>query len=132
MNIKQKRDNKNTTNEFRYFLESNFVEVNRLFLLVYANEDDASKRFKAKRYYLPKSIIKDFNVIINGKNIYVQEIDSDIKRYEKIKNLTRGQGDDYATICLFDYDYIRNQYRLKAFDLSRQKKLDTDPKQLNK
>ena len=132
MNIKQKRDNKNTTNEFRYFLESNFVEVNRLFLLVYANEDDASKRFKAKRYYLPKSIIKDFNVIINGKNIYVQAIDSDIKRYEKIKNLTRGQGDDYATICLFDYDYIRNQYRLKAVDLSRQKKLDTDPKQLNK
>ena len=132
MNIKQKRDNKNTTNEFRYFLESNFVEVNRLFLLVYANEDDASKRFKAKRYYLPKSIIKDFNVIINGKNIYVQAIDSDIKRYEKIKKLTRGQGDDYATICLFDYDYIRNQYRLKAVDLSRQKKLDTDPKQLNK
>ena len=132
MNIKQKRDNKNTTNEFRYFLESNFVEVNRLFLLVYANEDDASKRFKAKRYYLPKSIIKDFNVIINGKNIYVQAIDSDIKRYEKIKNLTRGQGDDYVTICLFDYDYIRNQYRLKAVDLSRQKKLDTDPKQLNK
>ena len=132
MNIKQKRDNKNTTNEFRYFLESNFVEVNRLFLLVYANEDDASKRFKAKRYYLPKSIIKDFNVIINGKNIYVQAIDSDIKLYEKIKKLTRGQGDDYATICLFDYDYIRNQYRLKAVDLSRQKKLDTDPKQLNK
>ena len=29
-----KSDNKNTTSEFRYFLESKFVEVNRLFVLV--------------------------------------------------------------------------------------------------
>ena len=28
---KTKRDNENTTNELRYFLESNFVEINRLF-----------------------------------------------------------------------------------------------------
>ena len=28
---KAKRENKNTTNEYRYFLESNFVGVNRLF-----------------------------------------------------------------------------------------------------
>ena len=31
---KTKSDNKNTTSEFRYFLESKFVEVNRLFVLV--------------------------------------------------------------------------------------------------
>ena len=34
---KRKRDNKNTKNEFRYFLESIFVGVNRLFVLVYTN-----------------------------------------------------------------------------------------------
>ena len=43
-------DNKITTNKFRFFLESNFVGVNRLFVLVYSNEDTASKRFKVKRY----------------------------------------------------------------------------------
>ena len=32
---KTKCDNKNTTNEFRFFLESNFVGVNRLFVLVH-------------------------------------------------------------------------------------------------
>ena len=37
MNIKQKA--KKTTNEYRYFLKSNFVGVNRLFVLVYPNED---------------------------------------------------------------------------------------------
>ena len=44
--FKTKRENKNTTNEFRYLLKSNFVGVNRLFALVYTNEDDSSMRFK--------------------------------------------------------------------------------------
>ena len=46
---KTKSENKNTTNEYRYSLESNFVGVNRLFVLNYSNEDADSKRFKAKR-----------------------------------------------------------------------------------
>ena len=43
---KTKSENKNTANKYRYFLEANFVEVNRLFALVYSNQDDNSKRFK--------------------------------------------------------------------------------------
>ena len=35
---------------------------------------------KAERYYLPKGIIKNYNVIINGQNVYDQAVDSDIKR----------------------------------------------------
>ena len=70
------------TNEFRYFLESNFVRVSRLFALVNINKDANSKRFKAKRYYLPKGIIVNYNVIINGKNFYDQAIVSDIKKLE--------------------------------------------------
>ena len=37
-------------NEVRYFLESNFAGVSRLFVLVYLNQNNNSKRFKAKRY----------------------------------------------------------------------------------
>ena len=55
---KTKSENKNTTNEYRYFLESNFVRVNRLFLLVASNQDAESKRFKTRKYYLPKGRIK--------------------------------------------------------------------------
>ena len=65
-----KSENRNTTNEYRNFLESIFVRVNRLFVLVYSNEDDDSERFKAKRYYLSKGRIKNYIVIINGKNFY--------------------------------------------------------------
>ena len=63
-----------------------------------------------------------------NKNFYDQGIDSDIKRYEEIRKLTTGQGEDYTTGCLLDYYYIKYNYTLIAFDLSKQKELDTDPK----
>ena len=38
-----------------------------------------------------------------------------------------GQGKEYTTGCLLDYEYIKNHYRLIEVDLSRQKELDADP-----
>ena len=80
------------------------------------------KKFNAQKYYLPKGIIKNYNPIINGKNFYDKSTDSDIKRYEEIRKLPTGQGEEYTTGCLLDY------YRLIATHLSRQKELDADPK----
>ena len=67
-------------------------------------------------------------MIITGKNFSDQPIDSDIKTYEEIRNLTTGQGEDYTTGCLLDYDYVKNHYRFTATNLSRKKELDTDRK----
>ena len=69
-----KSENKNATNEYRYFLKSNFVGVKRLFVLVYKNDANNAKRFNAQKYYLPKGKIKNYNLIINGKNLYDQPI----------------------------------------------------------
>ena len=91
---KTKSENKNTSNEYRYFFKLNFVEVNSLFSLVYLNQDGISKRFKAKKYYLPKGIMDNYSVIINRNNFYDQTIGSDIKRYEEIRKLTTGQCED--------------------------------------
>ena len=77
---------------------------------------------------MPKGTFKNYNVIVNRKNFYDQAIDSDIKRYEEIRKLTTGQGEDYTTRCLLDYKYIKHHYKLIAVDLSRQKELDVDPK----
>ena len=102
---------------------------NRLCVLVYTNENAASKRLdNPKRYYLPKRIIDNYNVIINGKNVYDQPIDSDIKRCEEIRTLRTGQGEDYTNGCLLDYHYITNYYRLIAVDLNRRKELSADQK----
>ena len=53
----------------------NFVDVIRLFGLVYSIHDANFKRFKTRRYYLLKDIIKNHNVIVNVKNCYDQAID---------------------------------------------------------
>ena len=110
---------KSTTNKYRYL--SNFTGVNRSFSLVYLNRDNNVKRFKAQGDCLTKGIIKNHNVIINRKNFYDQPIDSDKLRDEEMRKLTTGQGEDYTTVYLLDYEYIKNHYRLIAVDLIRQK-----------
>ena len=45
-----------------------------------------------------------------------------------MKKLTTRQREDYTTGRLLDYDYVKNYYRLIPVDLSRQKRLDADPK----
>ena len=117
-----------TDNKFTFFLESHFVGVNSLFVLVYINQDAASKRLKTEMYYLPKEIFDNCTVLINRKNFYDQPVDSDVKRYGEIRQLRTGQGEDYTTGFLLDYDYIKNHYRLIAVYLSRQKELDADRK----
>ena len=76
-----------------------------MFALIYSNKNDNVKQYKANKYYLVNGIIKNHNVVINGKNFYGQPIDSDIKRYEEIRKLT-GQDKDYATGCFLDYNFI--------------------------
>ena len=98
---KTKNENKNMKNEYRYFLESNFVGINRFFVLVYSDQDENSKSYKAKMYYLWKVFIKNYNTI-NVKNFYNQPVDFDIMQYEEIRRLITGQGEDYTTGCLFE------------------------------
>ena len=78
-------ENKNTTNQYRYFLKSNFAGVNRLFVLIYLNRNNDVKRFNARKYHLPKGIIDNNRFIVNGENFYDQSIDSDIKQYKELR-----------------------------------------------
>ena len=87
--------------------------------------------------FTSRSHIGHYNIIINEKNdqpiiFYDQPIDPDIKRHGEIKKLTTGQSEDYTTECLLDYDYIKNEYRSIALDLSRNEELDADPKAVKK
>ena len=66
-------------------------------------------------------IMKNYNIIIDGKNFYDHSIHSDIQRYKEIRKLSTGQGEDCSTGRLFDYKYIKSHYRLIAANLSRQK-----------
>ena len=57
----------------RYFVKSNFVGVNRLFILVYSIQDLKLEDI------IKNCVIKNYNVIINWKSFYDQPVDSDIK-----------------------------------------------------
>ena len=83
-----------------HLIEPSFQGVNRLFVLAFENDD---QRTSNKRYYIPNVEIKDYNVMIDGKNFFDQPINSMIKTYENIRKITAGQGDDYTTGCLLDY-----------------------------
>ena len=90
------------------------------------NSKNDVKRCNTQKYYLLKGIIDNYNAIMNGKRFHGEVFHSDIKQYEEIKKLTTGQGEDYTSGCLVDYDYIKNHYRLITVDLSRQKELDAE------
>ena len=62
-----------------------------MFVSVYPDRNNNSKIFFVRKHYLQKSTIKNYNVVITGKNFYDQPIDSDIKRHEEIRKLTTGQ-----------------------------------------
>ena len=66
--------------------------------------------------------------MIDGRKFYDQPIDDLIKQYDEVKKISTGQGDDYTTGCLLDYAYFKDNYRLIAVDLSKQKPLDADPR----
>ena len=66
--------------------------------------------------------------MIDGRNFCDQPINDLIKQYGEIRKVSTGYGDDYTTGCLLDYAYFKNNYKLIAVDLSKQKALDADPR----
>ena len=81
-------------------------------------------------YYLPKVEIKDYNIMIDGRNFFDQPINSMNKTYENIRKIATGKGDDYTTGCLLDYPYFKDYYKMIAVDLSKQQELDADPRKI--
>ena len=86
-----------------HLVEPCFQGVNRLFVLVFENDDD---RTSDSQYYLPTVEIKDYNIVNNGENFFDQPIKNNKVTYDNIRKIATGQGDDYTTGCLLDYPYF--------------------------
>ena len=63
---------------FDYLVDSSFQGVNRLVVLSFENN---VVRTGHTRYFLPAVEIKDYNVMINGKNFLNQPIKTDLITY---------------------------------------------------
>ena len=82
---------------------------------------------KANKYFLPRGEIENCNIMIDGKNFFDQPINDLMKQYDEVRKVSTGQGYDYTTDCLLNYAYFKDNYKLIAVDLSKQKALDADP-----
>ena len=81
-----------------------------------------------KKCFLPRVRIENYNIKIDEKNFDDQPINDSIKRYDQLRKVSIGQGDDYTTGCLLDFSYFQKSYKLIDVDLSKQKALDVDPR----
>ena len=61
--------------------------------------------------------------MIDGKKLR-----NNLIRYDSIRKIATGKGDNQTTGCLLDYNYFNNFCKMIAIYLSKQPILDADPK----
>ena len=114
----------------RILPDASFQGVNRLFVAAYNNTNGNNKieMDTHKKYILPIKYLTKFNVLIDGRNVYNQPISDEIRNYDQLRNSATGKSDDYTTGSLLDYKYFKDRYNIISCDLSKQTKLDADPR----
>ena len=121
--------NNNEEKYTRELLDSSYQGVKRLFVLVCYNTVGNDQVFidSFKKYFFPRVKIENYNIEIDGRNIFDEPINYSIKQYNQIRKISiGGQGDDYTAGCLLDFPYFEKNYSLIATDLSKQRALEAD------
>ena len=108
--------NQTIKNNLNYLIDPTFTYVNRLFVLSYENEND-------RTYYVPKIEIKDFNVLIDGKQFFEIPVKNQEEAYEA--NIEMSQNNNYTIGNLLDYEYLKDHYQLIVIDLSKRIELES-------
>ena len=112
-------------------LDVSFQGVSKLFAAAYETDDiqrNANTEESRRRCYLPRAEIKDYNLLIDGRNFYDQNVNSSIVRYNELLKMTTGRSEDYSTGCLLNYDYYIKDFNIVGIDLSHQAVLDSSSK----
>ena len=64
-----------------YLIDPSFQGINILFVLSFEND---AHRTSYKRFFLPTVEIKDYNIMIDGKNFFDPPVTNDLRIYENI------------------------------------------------
>ena len=94
-------------NNLNILIDPTFTNVNRLFVLAYQNAND---RQSFSTFYLPRVMVKDFNVKLDKLAFFNLPIKTEEEAYEKIIDISRNN--EYTTANLLDYDYFKNYLTL--------------------
>ena len=103
-------------NNLNILIDPTFTNVNRLFVSAYQNADD---RQSFSQFYLPRVMVKDYNVIYNKLAFFDLPIKTEGETYEKVIDISRNN--EYTTGNLLDYDYFKKKFKLIATDLVNNK-----------
>ena len=107
-------------NNLNILVDPIFTNVNRIFVLSYTIDDNNYNRQSYSQFYLPKVMVKDYNVIIDKLAFFDLPIKTEEEAYEKI-DISRNN--EYTAGNLLDYDYFKKYYKLIAIDLRKQQVL---------
>ena len=102
-----------------------------MLVLAFDNTENGNSKLERdshRKYFPPRVNITNYNVLIGSRNFYDQPISDQIKKYDEVRKIATGKGDDFTTGCFLDYQYFKDHYQLIAVDLSKQKELDADPR----
>ena len=79
-------------------------------MLVFAYDniagDDQVSINSFKKNFIPRVKIENNNIEVDGKKFYDQPIDNSIKRFDEVRKVSTGQGEDYTTGCLLDFAFF--------------------------
>ena len=88
-----------------YLIDPTFTKVDRLFVLSFEKieENNAKKdhRDSFSHYYVPNVEIKDFNALIDRKNVFDLQLKNEEEAYRKIIEVNRNN--DYTTGNILDF-----------------------------
>ena len=120
-------------NNLNYLIDPTFTKVNRLFILSFERieENNVKKnhRDSFSYYYVPNVEMKDFDVLMEGKNLSDLPVKNEEEAYEKIIEMSRNN--DYITSNLVDFAYFKENCRLIAIDLRIDLTKLKHPQQIN-
>ena len=107
-----------------FLINLSFQGVNRLFVL---SLEKILKVVQVTQDILLLVEIKNYNVVIDGREFFDQPVKNTLITYDNIQNSVTGERHDYTTGCFLDYNYFDNYYKIIAIGLSKQQVLDVDP-----
>ena len=85
-----------------------------MFVLDYARGDNVTNEDWYRKYFLPRLKIKNYNIEIDGRNLFDQSINDLIKKYDEVRKMSIGQGDDYMTGCLLAFAYFEKKLQINC------------------
>ena len=97
-------------NNLNYLIDPTFANVIVLFVLLFqriVGQNNAAKghRDSFSGYYIPNVEIKEFNVLIDRKNLFDLPVKNEEEAYEKIIDMSNNN--DCRTGNLLDFAYLK-------------------------